>query len=688
MMFINKEKYFQIFIIFIAVLVAIANVWPAYKTIIISNNIQYLKIISGLSLVLYVLYSLKHTKIFSTKSVLIIVFIIESVFIGYFTSYVAVLTSIACMFFLLCIGIILNKKNSIFNGFVIGYGILANILHIPFLNNSIPLDKFYNAIILFIAIIIIYKFKYLLSYFIKILNESDDKDIKYYHILLFSILYLSASITGFMWDDINSYLYFPLKSILNNYSVLSSSYPSSLVFQNLHGLAFGTFMGSIIGSVDYKIVYAFKTFNALCFLLLFFCLIEITKKITPVKFVNNLIYLTICTSTIWFVEITSNYTDFSVLLISIYVVNLLVEFKDIKNIKIELKQYLIFSLFVAISFKSLVAVLPLVIIDQLSDEKFLWKRASKLFVLPLFSLGIFIRNYVYSGNPTFPAGNHFWKSIYFFTDSSNIVANKFIPSWGKDFSLLANFLSNSDKSVAIFYTAVNTFYSPIFFALVTVALLNFIFRNKSLESNTFLLCGFLAFCFTILLPGAQYKYFIPAFIYFCIGFYILNIKNLSILDSNKKSLNLTLNIIFLVMVLFLPYSPYSGVPLYVKDNVIFSSNFRNWYEKISFYNKVNDFLGKNKSKILIFYLQDKIFLPSRNVYEYDWYDYPTMKNLSEAINSESSPLEKSLAATKYLCESDFKYVILSTEFVNNHFMNSLALKVKGDQQSLYEINCN
>ena len=682
----NKEKYFQISIVLIAILMAVINVWPAYKDFILNNNIQYLKIILVLSLGLFGLYSLKLAKIFSLRAILIAAFILESVFIGYFTSFRGLLVSIVSLFFLLCLGIIINKKNSIFSNFVVGYGILANILHIPFLNNSIPLDKFYGVILLFIIITIIYKSKYLFKYFVEKINQNDE-DIKYRHILFFSILYLSASITGFMWDDINSYLYFPLKSILNNYSVLSYSYPSSLVFQNLHGLAYASFMGSIIGSIDYEIVYAFKTFNALCFLLLFFCLIGITKKISTVNSINNLIYFTICTSSIWFVEITSNYTDFSVLLISIYVVSLLIEFREFKNIKIELKDYLIFSLFVAISFKSLVAVLPIVVIDQLNNEKNFWKRVSNLSVLPLFSLGIFIRNYFYSGNPTFPAGNHFWKSTHFFTDSSNIVANKFVPAWGRDFSLLANFLSNSDKSVAIFYTAVNTFYSPIFFALVTIAFLNFIFRNKPVASNIFLLLGFLAFCFTILLPGAQYKYFIPSFIYFCIGLYILNIKYLVVFNSSNKLFSSTLNILFLLMIFTFPYSPYSGVPLQVIDNRIFSGNFRNWHEKIYFYNKVNDFIGDNKSKILLFYLQDKIFLPSHNIYEYDWYDYPVMKELADVINSTSNPFEKSVAATKFLCQNDFRYVILSAEFINNNFMNSLIPGVKGDQQSLYEINC-
>lgn len=658
---------------------AFQSSYKGYISLLKSSGFKFFIALILFGIIIFFLTKLK------SKKPLLALFVILIGVIGYFTSYIAIIVTISYYFIILCCGNIIclkfNRNNSLISLVAIGYSSFAFLFSIPFLNNSIPIIEYYYFILI-VALILIFKTrKLLLEHYFK---EGIDSDFVFDpKVILLLVIYLySASITSFMWDDINAYLYFPLQSIIENNSILSPELPGSLIFQSLHSLAFTAALG-VWSNYDYTIVYFYKFFNLSSYILAFISLWEILKKIYDNLYYAKLTFFIITTSCIWFIELTSNYTDFPVLLLSIYCLHLLVKINFNNSKILDFFDYVVFSLFVAVTLKSLVLVLPLVAFDFY--RSILNRKINLNFLLiPIPVFPSLIRNFIYSGNPTFPAGNNLWKSNFFSIDPSSIVVSKFWPPNQVDFSLFVNFLTISDYSLRNFYSSLGNFYSPIFYFLFPFTALLFLFKYINIDSNRYLIFGFFTFFLTIYLPGAQHRYFIPSYCFLLIG--IIYIYHINYSQKIKLSGIFSSLLIYLLIFLF-PLSPYVSNKVHNKDGVLFSAGFRDWNEKIIFYTKVNNYFSLNNEhpKILLHYLQDKLFLKNSILIEYDWYDYSSVKELIEIMDSRLTNIERFNQAQIFLCQNGFTHVVLSS---SSPF---LALKLnkihEGTQQSLYRIEC-
>lgn len=659
-----------------------------YSLQFLTNDYQYLKLFVFFAIASFVIYS-ALTKLVNHKNNIVIgVFAFIFLFIGHLTSYIYLGFILLLLLSIFYIGHIFGSKLNYkpIAIFASGYGLSANLLHVPYIFKSIPLFQYYLLITCLFITFLIFNYKSFFKYIQKLWVSFSSRSPNFLYIFYFHIIALSCVITSFIWDDINAYLNFPLRAIISNTSSLSGSKASSLIFQNFHCLSFVSYIGSLLNINDYKIVYAYKIFNSLCYTLTFYFLIDFFRTFIKNKSVENFLFFSLCASSIWFVEITSNYTDFSVLLISLFCLSF---FSSKKQINLNLSDYLIFSCFIAISLKSLVAILPLVFYDLFKNTK--KGKILHILSLPIFALPIFVRNFIYTGNPTFPAMNNFWQSPYFSADPASILVSKFQPDWPKDISLFFNFLSNAKKPLSLFYTSFSTFYSPYFYSLSALILLFFLFRFQAIKSNLFIGFGFIAFYLTIMLPGGQFKYFIPAYIYLLLGFSIVFSE---ILDSSRfgfrEDIKKFEKVFIFFLILIFPLSPYSGVPLHIKDNKIYSSNYINWKDKIDFYDSFNNYYdnaGQSDKKILLYYLQDKLFIKNNNVYELDWYDYHATQPLSFIVNSTISDRQKETLSYNFLCKNNYGYLILNRNLISPEFISSLDLIVQSEGQKAYKLNC-
>jgi hypothetical protein len=369
-----------------------------------------------------------------------------------------------------------------------------------------------------------------------------------------------------LWDDLNGYFYLPLASIKNGSSVFGPNIPGSLTFMSFHNTSFLTFIGVLLEVKDYKIGYIYKIFNSLNYVINFYFLYLILLKYNS-TFFARLCFITIATSSIWFIEVVCNYTDFPVFLLATFAI-----YRIYGDRKSDLSYGVIIAimaLFIPITLKSLVVIIPLILYEL--KNKLNIKNLSITLLLPLLALPIFIRNYLLTGNPTFPAGNHFWKSKYFLTDSGNIVVSKYVAPWKFDLSYFFNLLTNSEKSVSIFFGAENYLYNPIFFSIITIYFVTLFYGKLIVYSytNEFIKFGLLCVVCVILLPGAQYRYFASSIVILNIGF-LIAIRQCYDLEINRIKYSFLLNYIYLVLISIMTLTPYSGLPLAYKDQKIIS----------------------------------------------------------------------------------------------------------------------
>jgi hypothetical protein len=79
--------------------------------------------------------------------------------------------------------------------------------------------------------------------------------------------------------------------------------------------------------------------------------------------------------------------------------------------------------------------------------------------LALFPVSIMLlRTYLLTGNPTFPAMNHIWKSPFFMTDASSVVVSKFRSALSMDISTFLGVMSSDPKKSSFFYPIVTPEY--------------------------------------------------------------------------------------------------------------------------------------------------------------------------------------------------------------------------------------
>jgi hypothetical protein len=672
----------------LSIYLAYSHVWPTYKTYVKNSWVQF-----GI-LVLLVFLVKKLAEIAATyhKNAPVSLLIVPITLLGYYTSYSATLVNILLIALVYLTGarfkIVLNlKSQNFFISFILGYGLLANLLYIPYFTSKIRFDLFYPIVIAIIVIFLISDFRSLVERTkeeIKLIAPQTDSVVITY---LFFLM-LSAALLSFGWDDLNHYLYLPLRSLIEGHSVLSAEIPGSLTFLSYHNLSYLTFAGWMLSSNNYEIAFVYKQFNALSYCVSFFCLYSILFSYLPERRQSGIIFLIIVSSSIWFVQVTSNYTDFPLLLLSIYTIYVLFESADAELEYFH--QLLVCTLFLSISLKLIVLIIPLLALNL--RKRYTHQRALASIVILLPVTPVFVRNYLLTGNPTFPAGNQHWKSDFFYTDPLNIVVSKYKAPWAFDPSLFFNFLSNAAEPVKLFYGSEPVFYSPLFFALVSLLIFcTLLVKNFSFRTNDFIRVSVVVFILVVLFPGAQYRYFIPVFVLLSVGF-VLAISQVAPLQSCSLFQNRVFSCVVPLLISLSFVSPYTGLPLKTSNGTVFSDSGKDWNSKINFYGKVNDYfsLGNLKDyKIMIFYLQDKIFLNQKRVYEYDWYDYANMIRVKKAIDDPTTSGEvKDRLVTETLCSEGYRYMILSQVFWSDNFMNTLTPVILDNSQALYRINCS
>lgn len=634
-------------------------------------------------------------KKFYSKILLISYICLLFFFVGLFTSFVSIFLNIVLFFFIFTIGFYiidkLAKKKSLLLSFCIGYGLLAFIFYLPYLVYFINLKYyfyfiFFTLLVFSIFFVIKDKNKIVNDYKNEILNLKFD----YLLVSLLSLIFLSSAITDFLWDDLNSGLFYPLKGIVTNFNPLTPEWPNSLTYTSSHYISFLSFHGFLADIKNYEIVYFYKHFQSICYIFAFLFLYQILWKVFINEFYVKLCFFIIATSSLWFFEITSNLSDFPVLLLCIYCVSILLRsnaIKKISNLKLEIYDLVIFGLFFAITVKSIVVIFAFILLDFINN--FSIKRCFSYSLSGIFFLPVMLRNYILTQNPFFPQFNNLFKSEFFPTGSS---LGRWMPNWSIDWTLMMNFFSNSDKSLQIFAHPVQFLYSPIFYSLVIFCLFIFFFRLGNFKSNPFIILASITFFGTVFLITAEVRYLQQSFI-FCTIALVFILKDFQFIDHKQLVRKNLYSVLLIFMVSIFPISNFSGSDMYIdKENMkIYSKQGKDWQNKIKFYDEINPILKQNVKKedsIFIHYLQDKLFLVNFKVIENDWYSHYDIKDYRAIWEGKDEIYMKVKKSQKYFCkEKNVKYLILSYQI--EEFFFPIVEKIISDKDhTLYKVNCN
>ena len=376
--------------------------------------------------------------------------------------------------------------------FCLGYGSVSFFLYTPYLIFNINLRLIY---LVYFLILTTFSFFYIFKNKSKIIYEYKKiKNIEIENIFLSLITFiiLSSSITDFLWDELNSGIFYPLKAIVLNSNPLKPELPTSLTFTSAHFISFLTFEGFLANVKDYELVYFYKHFQAILYIISFFFLYNITQNIFPEKLFSKLSFYIISTSSLWYFQITGNLSDFPVFLLCIYSIKIFINTNSIykiTNFKLNYIDLIIFGLFFSISVKCVVVIFTLVILDMLNN--FQIKRIISYSICGVFFFPVMIRNYLLTNNPFFPQFNNFFKSDFFPYDlQTGAIGAKWLPSWPIDWTLMMNFFSNSNESLKIFAHPHEFLYSPVFYALFIFCLLIFYFRLGQFKNNSFIIAEY------------------------------------------------------------------------------------------------------------------------------------------------------------------------------------------------------
>lgn len=634
-----------------------------------------------------------HKNNLTFKNSKIILIILTLLISSFFTSYKALIINIILMSQSFYIGRLISSKifkiNNYFTSFIFGYVFLGVIFNIPHLLPFLSINYFYLFFFVFLSLIIILQRK---DFFfdLKFFKEQIDKCS--FEILAIFIFYiLIATPTTFWWDEMNMYLFVPLRSIIQDTTAVHYLIPNSLANNSLHTLSFTTYLGSIGKVTDYEIVYYYKYFQSFLFIILAF---EIEKKLKLI--INNQLILkfsllSIFCSPLLFFQITGNMTDLSTMMLLVYCLQIVIN-KNIKKINLKIYDYLVFGAFISISLKSIPVVIILIIIDLVNNnfkfKKIFFSLTSIFFLVP----GL-IRNYIITGNPVFFMYNHIFKSEYFTVEKMDVYKKM----WDFNWIYAANLLTNNPRSISLFNYGEPWFSFGFYFSVLYLICVLF-FDQKKFYSNIYILLGIILFFTSIFLGFLELRWQLCSIILLTIGFY-------KVIDSLGSFNNKIYSKIyfFLIPLFFIQFSTSKivGFKFSLSGNKIFSEQTKKFYgkdfaDRIEFYQNLSIKLKKeNFSKsdyIFAHYLQDKIFLPNYNLILLDWYDFYEIKDYNKIVESKKSNKEKILELKNYACyQKKIKYFLFSNEINSDNevMYNLLELEMHSNKKTLflYKVNC-
>ena len=584
-------------------------------------------------------------------------------------------------FFLLALFFLVSLHLVIYRGagltsFIYIYCILAIVLYLPHLHYEVSISKYYK----FVSIIFLLMSTYLFS----IKREKElilPRYLRYIIYLVVILLGYHAIPFNFVFDDLNGYLWIPYVSVSEDHTFISEFRPSSLTFYSVHNIGFATYLSYLFQDVTpISFIYSWKFFQFFLFSLFFVLFLKefLYKKRFLFIFLISLFpsYLNY--------QIAGNQNDFTLILsiwFSIYFI--------LNNHKIKPHHFLLFALLVTVNFKSSVPLITLLIVyyyNNFNELKQLFKR-SKFYLFSILGIvfisPIYIRNYYLTGNPTFPSGNNYFQSSLFPIDS--FVASKY-KLGTSGFNEFWDLIFNSSSDIIAFYAPEYSLYGSLIVILFFIVLITYMFYGKVTTSSNInhfklFLFSFLSYLICINLVGAQHRYLATSVFFFA---YFLS--SFILFKTKKQYLLVIQALIFPSFAIPLGASTIdftSSPPQY--EGKHFSSN-------ISFYAKVNSTL-RSSDKIILYYVQDKIFINNPNLIELDWYDYVPTKQLqdyADSLGEEINIKDRANSIKNNLCLNNYTHFILSPDVYpwNIDVSSFSKLLSSSSNRRFYKINCD
>lgn len=542
---------------------------------------------------------------------------------------------------------------------------------------------------------------------------------------------VSALLYMFVWDDLNAYLYAPLRIYMDHGFHFGPDRPAFLTNVSEFSFGFGGLIASVLGWDRTKFLFGFKLFHAMSYFVgvaTFVYSFPFFKKQPVLRW---LWLLLVALVPIVEVEIVGNFLDFyvylCVMLIGYRMAITALDSEEGEDHVTKLYEAGILGLFAIASLKCIPYIVAyffgkaLLSVARRGVVRSLrfpfqdwWLKGLQVLALAAPLSVLLIHNLILAGDPTFPASNNFWKTPYFFTNGIVVLGTHF--SSVVDGTVFFNLFSLFPKALDVFpYNYYGLYGVALQVLLLLLPFLAMLVAVKvsagclthggeavDIAPSLFfagmsMMVAIMSFFFVTHLVGPQERYFIglPAFIVLA---FLGLLKPLLDADEGKRVAGKRIVAAMLLVGLagalcvFLGTSPNAPPYKVTQDHILIPEGQQGWLKKKDFYAQANEMLKGYAGNILIFYVQDKFFLDSPHVYEFDWYDFPIQHKIESAWLNQGPAVETRVAAVRdVLCAEGFGYFILSTNrTLFDQRFTDLYLKrtsLFNNEEALYAIDC-
>ncbi len=551
------------------------------------------------------------------------------------------------------------------------YGVLAVFLNVPNLIPWISISVYYE--IIFTAIVLSFV-SYLLIFTKKdLISKRNSIEYAYYErvtlYLFVCVMLFGAFVYSFVWDDLNGTLWVPKVSVIKDHSIVGVNLPATLTFMSIHNLGYLTSLYWLFSHNELiDKIFAWKNFNAWLYIssvLLFYKYNRPFIRRGGIALMCLLLYAFI--PGYMYGEVTGNNSDYALVISTFIVVGDILTRKKIRH-----NDLLVFSALLAVSPKSFIVIGPYFLIKIIEDPElraniltynYIWRAGVGLLLIA----PVYLRNYIISGNPTFPAGNINIKSPLF--DITGIVADKYRVPGGVSLYNYFDLLVNKYDGIKNFYASDLRYYGPVFLTLICILFYCFVVKMMAINIRRnylvidrgvyiLFLVSVLGFLFASAFTGLQHRYLYSVIVAESVLVVLLIYRN-----SGPKKDYVGVIVIILVSALYTPMiiiSP-SVFGEYVVKNGYFAGSEDKWTKRCEFYRDVNLKISDGEG-VLMSYVQDKVFIDStNNLYELDWYDYPKTNALVKSFDLiDRSNIDKArIAGCKILKKNGIKWLLLT-----------------------------
>jgi hypothetical protein len=577
----------------------------------------------------------------------------------------------------------------------------------------------------------------------------------YFYYLACWIVFLLLSfglILSWSYDDLNSYLYWPLKAVQENITAVNINRPVTFTLLSVHSQSVLTYLFSLFSVHDGIIAtYIYRGVNASCFCALFISGIHSVKFLKKIN-LSNLFFLLnflVATLPMTFNNIYSNYTDFPAYLAflsSLFILfSVLSNAQEInnnhsylffKNILSSSSFSLLGGMLIAISPKTIAPIFSAIFsltlfriifllrmqsISRISIIKSILPNRNSYFtilinavilVLPISIIAI--RNFVITGNPSFPANNVFWKSHYFITASDfDPAKSHYSSNLPLDFTYLPRLFSNNLASLQGFEyadTSFGMFGAFLINLLILYGVYKILFSSsrifksfpKTQDYQVKISSDFLVFSIVLIFYlsintfivyfflGDQYRYLISVYLS---GVTILLLFCLYNFPQKLKKIFAGTIQIFLFIQIFV--SIYWFISIQTIQGKLSSGDWQDYFNVIS--DVKNNIIQSNSQKNYLtlsgVFPKGLIFLFPLKIHTNDWYDYSFQENLikkATKIYKDTDKLYGTKKTNEFLKNNSIKFFLMSDDsyFISPDFDSKNLIVVKrydSRKLTLYEL---